>query len=180
MNDMIDSKLKLKQYIKMDLEANKQTGKIMKSEIARLLVYLRYIEFYTNCSKGIISPILRYYYKYRYHRLSVHTGISIGINSFGPGLTIPHYGSIVVNSSARFGSRIVLQNGVNISENASGGDHIYFGAGSKVMRNIKLGSDIIVGANAVVTKDFIEDDIVIAGIPAVKISDHGYKNRSQV
>ncbi len=84
-----------------------------------------------------------------------------------------------MNSSARFGSRIVLQNGVNISENASGGDHIYFGAGSKVMRNIKLGSDLIIGAYAVVTKDFIEDDIVIAGIPANKISEQGYKNINQ-
>lgn len=177
---MIDSKEKLKHYIISDLEANKQAGKVIKSEIARLLIYLRHIEFHTNCNRGLISTLLRYYYRYRYHRLSVYTGISIGINCFGPGLTIPHYGSIVVNSSARFGSRIVLQNGVNISENASGGDHIYFGAGSKVMRNIKLGSDLIIGANAVVTKDFIEDDIVIAGIPANKISEQGYKNRNQV
>lgn len=177
---MIDSRLKLRQYINMDLEANRQASKIKKSEIARLLIYLRHIEFYTNCNSGLISKVLRYYYRYRYHRLSVYTGISIGINSFGPGLTIPHYGSIVVNSSARFGSRVVLQNGVNISENASGGDHIYFGAGSKIMRNVKLGSDQIIGANAVVTRDFIEDNIVIAGVPANKISDNGYKGRNEV
>ena len=37
--------------------------------------------------------------------------------------------------------------------------------------NIKTGT--IVGANAVVTKSFDEENIVVAGIPAKKISNNG-------
>ena len=41
------------------------------------------------------------------------------------------------------------------------------------MIGVHLAENVIVGANAVVTKSFEEANIVIAGIPAKKISDKG-------
>ena len=53
---------------------------------------------------------------------------------------------------------------------------VYLGAGSKLLIGVNLADNIIVGANAVVTISFNELNIVIAGIPARKISDKGTKS----
>ncbi len=118
--------------------------------------------------------MLYFFNKLILHRLSVKTGITIGPNTFGKGLRIPHYGCIVVNSSARFGSNCVVQCGVNISEGVKGGNHCYLGAGCKLMIDSRIGNDVIVGANAVVTKQFEDDNIVLAGVPAKILSHRGY------
>ena len=108
------------------------------------------------------------------YKLSIKTGITIGINSFDKGLYILHYGCIVVNGTARFGDNCVVQCGVNVSSDVIGGNHCYLGTGCKLMIRISIGNDTIVGANAVVTKSFDEDNIVIAGVPAEKISNKGF------
>ena len=53
---------------------------------------------------------------------------------------------------------------------------IYLEAGSKIMIGVHLAENIIVGANAVVTKSVNEPNIVLAGIPARKISEKGMKS----
>lgn len=53
---------------------------------------------------------------------------------------------------------------------------IYLGAGAKLLIGVHLADNIIVGANAVVTKSFEENNIVIVGIPAKKISNKGTKS----
>lgn len=53
------------------------------------------------------------------------------------------------------------------------GKGIYLGAGAKLLTGVRLADNTIVGANAVVTKIFEEGNIVIAGIPAKKISNKG-------
>ncbi len=109
------------------------------------------------------------------------TGISIGLNCFGEGLFLPHYGCVVINHSARFGARCVVQCGVNVSAKVEGGNHIYLGAGAKILTGVHLADDVIVGANAVVTKSINEPNTVWAGIPAKKISDKGFaSNRTYV
>ena len=116
----------------------------------------------------------------RLYKLSVITGISIPPNTFGKGLYIPHWGSIVVNGKARFGDNCVIQSGVNISENVKGGNHIYIAAGAKILIGVTISDDVIIAANAVVNKDVTEPNIVVGGIPAKKISDNGFKNRVKV
>ena len=120
--------------------------------------------------------MLIFIYSRRLQSLRERLGITIGPNCFGKGLYIPHYGSIVVNGTARFGDNCIVQNGVNVSESVVCGEGIYLGAGSKIMIGVHLADDIIVGANAVVTKSFNEPNIVLAGIPAKKISDKGMKS----
>lgn len=125
----------------------------------------------TNSSKFLI-----FLYRRRLLALSERLGITIGPNCFGKGLYIPHYGSIVVNGTAKFGDNCIIQNGVNVSEGVVCGGGIYLGAGAKLLIGVHLADNIIVGANAVVTKSFEENNIVIAGIPAKKISNKGTKS----
>ncbi len=179
---MIENYKEYKEYIDADRKANKLPNRCFAlSHSWRYLKCLRKVEFFYSLSKrNRFFLILLAFYKYRLYRLSLHTGITLPANTFGKGLYLPHHGSIVVHHTARFGSNCVLQNGVNISEGVVGGDHLYIGAGSKIMTDVKIASDVIIGANAVVTRSIEEPNIVVGGIPARKISNNGYKNRTKV
>ena len=106
--------------------------------------------------------------------------MTIPPHTFGKGLYIPHYGSIVVNASARFGDYCVIQNGINISEGVKGGNHIYIGTGAKLMMNVKIADDVIIVANAVLIKDVCTPNIVVGGISAKIISSKGFRERIKV
>lgn len=185
---MIQSKADYLDYIEADRVAN-HAPKRYKYNILCLvgggynylyLKCLRKVEYITNCKRGIGSLIVLKLLTMRLYKLSVITGISIPPNTFGKGLYIPHWGSIVVNGKARFGDNCVIQSGVNISENVKGGNHIYIAAGAKILIGVTISDDVIIAANAVVNKDVTEPNIVVGGIPAKKISDNGFKNRVKV
>ena len=180
---MIKSKEDYLSYVEVDRKANKIISFASSLRITwKYLKALRRYEFLLNTDAKfpIFRKVSLAFARLRLHSLSVKSGLQIPPNTFGKGLYVPHYGTIVVNETCRFGDGCVVQQGVNISENVSGGNHLYFGAGCKIIRNVKIADDVIIGANAVVTKDIIEDDVVFAGIPAKKISDNGYKNREAV
>lgn len=105
--------------------------------------------------------------------MSVLTGISIGINCFGKGLYIPHYGSIIVNSTARFGDNCIIQSGTNISEGVVAGHDVYVAAGAVILKNVKIADGVIIAANAVLRDNITDDNAVVAGIPAKVISYNG-------
>lgn len=146
-------------------------------EIWKFEILLRKVEYYTNCRKDFVSQMINKYHKFRFHRLSVKLGFTIPINVFGEGLSIPHYGTIVVHGNARIGKNCRLQEGVTIGatngshEAATVGDNCYFGSGAKVIGAVTIADDVAVGAGAVVTKDIKESGTSWAGIPARKISD---------
>lgn len=106
--------------------------------------------------------------------LSEKSGICIPINTFGKGLGLFHYGTIIVNATAKFGDYCVIQTCTVISKNVSGGDYVYIAPGVKINDNIQIGNNIILGQNAVVTKNITEDGTTWAGIPAKKISNKGF------
>jgi serine O-acetyltransferase len=107
-------------------------------------------------------------------------GFSIPINVFGPGLSIAHRGTIVVNHGARVGANCRLHVCVNIGTEAGKsngapeiGDNCYIGPGAKLFGPIRLGDNLAIGANAVVNASFPEGNMTIGGVPAKKISDKG-------
>lgn len=100
--------------------------------------------------------------------MSEKTGICIPINTFGKGLGLFHYGTIIVNTTAKFGDYCVIQTCTVISKNVIGGDYVYIAPGVKINDDIKIGNNIILGQNAVITKDIIEDGTTWGGIPAKK------------
>lgn len=177
---MITTKSELKDYIEKDLEANgvrnpgsikgkiKQKIKLQFSKLLKYHILLREYEFYYNTASNPFTKLLKYYYQYNFTTLSYELGIQIKPNCFGPGLSIRHYGDIVVNSKARIGSNCVLHSGTNIGDKNGCpiiGDNVYVGPGAKIFGRISIGNGVKIGANAVVNKD-IPDNCVVAGIPA--------------
>jgi serine O-acetyltransferase len=120
--------------------------------------------------------------RFRYEHLSMKLGFTIPLNVFGPGLSIAHRGTIVVNSGTKVGANCRLHVCVNIGTAANDsnaapaiGNNVYIGPGVKIFGKITIADDIAIGANAVVNKSFVEPSITIAGIPARKISGAGSK-----
>ncbi len=179
---MITNYKEYKEYLQADRKANHVTCWLQTQKKVgwRYLKKVRRLEFAINCKKGLLARIEITILKYLILRSSIKTGIVIPPNTFGKGLFLPHFGSIVVNDTARFGDNCVVQNGVNVSDNVVGGNHLYIGTGAKIMRNVHIADDVIIGANAVVTKDIIEPNVVVAGVPAKIISRNGFKDRKTV
>ena len=179
---MITSKKEYYEYLRQDqLALGRQKDvrpHLFGDEIWKLERLLRQVEYTKNCKKGPVGTMFGKYYGYRFHRLSVRLGMTRPINVFGPGLSIPHYGTIVVHANAKIGRNCRLQEGVTIG--ATGGSHeaavignnCYFGSGAKVIGAVRIADDVAVGANAVVTRDIPEAGTTWAGIPARKISDN--------
>lgn len=183
---MIDSRETYQYYIKQDRLAlgRRQDARprLFGDEIWKFEILLRKVEFDLNCRRGPVGKLVGKWHKMRFHRLSVRLGFTIPPNVFGPGLSIPHYGTIVVHGNVRAGKNCRLQEGVTIGatngshEAAVIGDNCYFGSGAKVIGAVRIADDVAVGANAVVTKDIEESGTTWAGIPAKKISDQGSRS----
>lgn len=107
-------------------------------------------------------------------------GYFIPLNVFGPGLSISHYGSIVINPNSRIARNCRIHACVNIGTKAGFsdkapkiGDNVYIGPGAKIFGDIVIADGIAIGANAVVNKSFLEPNVTIGGIPAKIISNKG-------
>ena len=184
---MINSKQQYREYVKQDQLAlgrrHDAHPRLFGDEIWKFEILLRKVEYDLNCRHGVIGKLVGKWHKMRFHRLSVRLAFTIPPNVFGPGLSIPHYGTIVVHGNVRAGKNCRLQEGVTIGatngshEAAVIGDNCYFGSGAKVIGAVRIADDVAVGANAVVTRDIAEPGTTWAGIPARKISgQHSHSN----
>ena len=178
---MIRNKKEYKQYLKRDRLAleiyndgiiNKLKNLFFPNPIWTFEKRMRKLEYYTNCKNYGLYKLYIYYLKYRYRKISIKLNFSIPINVFGPGLSIVHYGTIVINFTSRVGANCRMHACVNIG--ASGGevqgpqlgDNVYIAPGAKIYGNISIPNNTAIGANAVVNKSFSEENTIIAGIPA--------------
>ncbi len=178
---MIKTKEDLKYYLECDKRALGITRKFPKigknrDVIWRFEILLRKCEYYKN-SGSLINKIIYLFESIKLRKMKLKLGFSIPINVFGPGLSIAHYGTIVVNGNSKVGKNCRIQEGVNLgstngnSEAPQLGDNVFIGTGAKLIGDIKIGNNVCIGANAVVTKSF-PDNITIGGVPAKKISDN--------
>lgn len=176
---MIRSKKDLNKYIEQDRLMNSCPvhyslflgikNRLLSNHIIRYLYLLRKAEYYTNCRK---YSILRAWYVIRYRRLGLKLGFSLPLNAFGPGLSLPHTGTIIVHPDARIGANCRLHVCTNIGASAGGnkapqlGDNIYIGPGAILFGDITLANNITIGANATVNKSCDKPNVVLAGTPA--------------
>lgn len=175
---MIQSKQDYKYYLAEDLRhyqiSNYTFSHYFKSPILRFQRRLRKIEYLTNCRKNnFASKIYCKYLQVLNLRLGIRLGFSIPINSIGPGLCFPHYGTIVITQNCTIGKNCRIHPGVGVGTYHGApviGDNVYIGPGAKIFGNLKIGNNVSIGANSVVTKDF-EDNVSIAGVPASIISN---------
>lgn len=112
---MIHSKREFREYI--DADRRMLGTSRLKGVTGKYLLWLRRTEYHLNtshhCRYKACHTVLKV--------LSLLSGICIPPNTFGKGLGLYHYGTIIVNSSARFGDYCGIQAGVNVAENVRGG-----------------------------------------------------------
>ena len=170
---MISSKKELDFYIMSDIiMAGYPEKKSIKTFLKNLffpnltLKYLRFMRktsYYKNHNRMLFA-----YYKYRYERLGVKLGFSIGEDVFGYGLYIPHYGTIVVNNNVRAGNYCVLHTSSCIGGKTNKiGNALYVSSGAKVIGNVSLGDNVSISSNTFVNKTIEESNILLVGTPAI-------------
>lgn len=181
---MIFSKKVYKEYLKSDAIALGMNSNSFKFKLINIFFpnyiwlfqkTLRKFEYYHNCKNKGLTKFYCLYLKYKFRKISLKLGFSIPINTIGPGLSIVHYGPIVINIATKVGKNCRIHPCVNIG--ASGGkaeapqigDNVYIGPGAKIYGDIKIANNIAIGANAVVNKSFNDENIAIAGVPAKSI-----------
>lgn len=183
---MIDSREKLKEWIKVERQLCQEYGYkgrlhafITQCEIGKIAEFLRILrcdEYYTNTSgKNIFRKFLALYYRRKHNKLGLALGISIPVNTFGKGLMIFHSQGIIVHRDARCGEYCRLHGMNCIGNNGKGsgenncpviGDNFDLGVGAKVIGNVEIADEVSVGANAVVCKSEKSKGAVLVGIPA--------------
>ena len=134
--------------------------------IVDFLVEMRKCSYYKH-QKGVLSKLFLAYHIRKYRLLGLKLGFSIGYDSLGFGVVIPHYGTIVIGASNRIGNYAVLHTSTCVSDNGKIiGDALYLSTGAKITSKIKLGNNVSIGANSLVNKSCEQDNILLAGMPA--------------
>ncbi len=175
-----------KDALSMGFRFNSSFAKIktfLSNPIWRFLVILRYTEYYYNVHKVPLYYLFLIYFR----KISLKLGFSIPLNVCAEGLSLPHYGTVVINSKAKIGANCRIHVCVNIGASfGKGAPHIgndvYIGPGAKLYGDIKIGNGAYVSANAAVGKSFDQDNIIIGGVPAkiLKISEEVWWVRNQI
>lgn len=166
-------------YLDADLMAHGISAWRLQLRLSRPQLYfqrvLRKCEFLVG-RRDPLSRALYVFNRVRLARLSQRLGMSIPMGVFGPGLSIAHYGTIVVNDQARVGQFCRLHVGTTIGERNGAAPHIgnfvYIGPGAVIYGGVTVGDRAVIAANAVVGRDVAAGEIV-AGSPARVISDRG-------
>ena len=181
---MIKTKQDYKKYLAQDALAlgavARKHPRLFTDHIWRFQRLLRKREYqmtYTGIKKLICLPFV-VINKIRFNKMSVLLGFSIPVGVFEEGLSIAHYGHIVVNTNAKIGKNCRIHEGVNIgatngSEKAPViGNNVFIGTGAKIIGDVSIADNVAIGANAVVVKSITEPGTTWAGVPARKISSN--------
>lgn len=179
---MIRSRKELQEYREADRIALRRVNSINRiyDEVWIFQRLLRKVEYLMNVKKrkNIFWFAIYKYYSLRFHRQSVRCGFDIPPNTFGPGLSIAHRGTIVVHPDARIGANCRVHVDVVIGTRPGPtdmvptiGSNCYIGPGAKIFGAITIGDNVAIGANSVVNASFAEGFMTIAGAPARKVSD---------
>lgn len=134
---------------------------------------LRYVEYHEANPSPITMPYVLVL-KWRLKRLLLKLGFTIPRRVFGPGLSIAHYGTIVINPKAVVGRNCRLHAGITIGQlhgrSCTIGDNVWIGPGAVIYGDVTIGDDVVIGANAVVGRD-VESGVTVAGVPAEVVSE---------
>lgn len=180
---MILSKNDLERYLRLDKIANdfsSERPRLFGDEIWKFLRALRKFEYYSNVN-CFLGSFFRFYWKIKYHFLSIILGYTIPINVVDEGLRLYHRGTIIISRFAKIGKFASIHADVNIGQNKHRdetptiGDYCIISPGAKLFGGITIGNRVTIGANSVVNKSFTDDDITIAGVPAKIISNNQVK-----
>lgn len=139
---------------------------------------LRFCEYHLN-SQGLWHKLMAKLWLLRLRKVSRITGFQIPPNTVESGLTIWHWGPIIVNPAVKIGKNCTLNPMVVIGHKVPGeaapqiGDNVFIGGGAKVIGAIHVGNYVTIAPNAVVIKD-VADNCIVGGVPCKVI---GYNNK---
>lgn len=144
---------------------------ILPDPIDRFMFLLRICEYYKNCSNSFLDKVMFTIYYLKFKKHSKLLGFSIPLNVFGPGLLIPHYGTIVINRNALFGKCCVLHTCVCVAGDKKKqiGDFVYLSTGVTITGGIDIAHNVTIGANSLVNKSNSEECTFLGGVPALII-----------
>lgn len=144
-------------------------------------LYMRVCNYLYRKNNKLSNKILFKIFYNKLIRLQVKYGIQISCtNEIGEGVSIPHFGGIVIAGDTRIGKNCTILQNVTIGSNlfkdrycsAVIGDNVFIGAGAKIIGPVKISNNVTIGANSVITKD-VPEGCVVAGNPARIISNKG-------
>lgn len=175
---MISNRKELRYYMEADLKAaglaKWKWWFRLKYPVLHWQRSLRRLELLTNTEAS--SPLFRAYVKFKgvmFLHHSIKFGFSIPVNVFGPGLSVAHWGTIVVNNRCKIGANCRIHPGTSLGEKDGAaptlGESCYIGPGAKLFGGIILGNNVQIGSNAVVNRSFA-DGAILVGVPANNIN----------
>lgn len=113
--------------------------------------------------------------------IEITTGISIPASvEIGHSFYIGHFGGIILNAKTIIGNNCNISQGVTIGVSGIGekrgvpviGNNVYIGANAVLAGKIIVGDNVLVAACSLLTTN-AENNSVIIGVPAVKVSEKG-------
>ena len=132
---------------------------------------MRNEEYYSNTERHL--NIIKYYFKFRKHKLGIKLDFDIPINVLGPGARIDHWGMCAISSNCVIGKNCHIYGDINIgikglnnSKAPRIGNNVTIGAGARILGDIRIEDEVEIGANSVVTKSCLIKGATLAGIPA--------------
>lgn len=163
----------LKECLRMELGKRSKMRTLYETLFASVGGYIIYPRLVEYCKSKNTPPyrVLGAFFRWRLSRVSVITGIHIPPDTCDKGLTVHHFGSIVVNSATRIGRNCCIQNNVNIgatrgcSKAPRIGDNVYIGPGAVIFGDIEIANGCWIGANAVINKSVTEPNSIVVGVP---------------
>lgn len=128
---------------------------------------LRFVEYYQNQPNNFLNRLLMLWWLNKLRKYSHITSFQIPPNVCGKGITIWHWGPIIINPAAKLGENCTLYPGVLIGHKnimggaATIGNNVFIGAGTKIIGPVKIGDNVTIGQNCVITKDIPNNSIVV-------------------
>lgn len=180
---MIANKKELRFYIMADRMMNRGYFKLPLSKrllrmlypdhVMNYLEHMRKFSYYENHRSGIVGKWRYFWHKSRYYQLGLKCGFSIGKDCFGYGLTLLHYGSIVVGQRNRIGNyAIVFPASCIVDDGSVIGDGLFMATGAVISKQLVLGDAVNVAANSVLAQSCPEGYVTFAGAPAKQVKEN--------
>ncbi|WP_244930165.1 hypothetical protein [Nocardioides sp. W7] len=169
-HESIRSRADYHRFLAMDLRAHGarrwRPWYVITQPELRYQRLLRRVE-YAATLRGPLGKVAWAITRVHLSRYSLRTGISIPPGVFGPGLSIAHYGSIVVNNEARVGAWCRIHSATNIGAFGGGapqiGDFAYLAPGAVAFGSIVIGDEVTIAANSVARTN-LPDRTTVMGV----------------
>lgn len=174
------SRIELSTSWKRDLDKSNLDSISLRNRLVHPHVYYIYLMRRTEHSLRCLEFSNLFYVVYWYRRsklqlLGVLLNFTIPTLVFGPGLSIAHFGTIVINRDSIIGKNCRIHPGVTIGAirglAPKIGDNCFIGPGAVIVGDIEIGNDVHIGPNAVVNFDVPDHSRVTASEPSVITRD---------